>query len=307
MAFYTVLYQVAIIFLLMAAGFLILKIRLIDDATCAGATRMLMLMVSPVIIIYSFQITYSASLMHGLIVAALSAFAAHVLGIVLTELLFRRHPADARRRSALKYGTVYSNCGFIGIPLLTAVLGTKGVFYASVYIAVFNVFTWTHGVMVFTGKPDRKALRSLLLNPNLIAVAAGIIMFCLSIRIPRLVYDSMGYIFNLNTPLAMIIIGARMAQTDLRAIFTEKAVVPGMLLRNFLIPAAMLVLLRLFGVSGPLLLACLIPISCPVAGNTVLYSDLYGGDIGFATKFMSLSTVLSIVSVPAMVLLATLI
>lgn len=305
MAFYTVLYQVVIIFLLMAAGFLIFKIGLIDDASCAGMTRMLMLMVSPVVILYSFQMTYTAELMHGLIVAALSACATHVLGIAVTEIAFRRCPGDRRKRSVLKYGAVYSNCGFIGIPLLTAVMGTKGVFYASVYIAVFNVFAWTHGVMVFTGKPDRKSLRAMLRNPNLIAVAAGIVMFCLSIKIPRLVCDSMGYIFNLNTPLAMIVIGARMAQTDIRTIFGDKAVMPGILLRNLAFPAAMLVLLRLCGVSGSLLLACLIPVSCPVAGNTVLYADMYGGDIGFATKLMSLSTLLSIISIPAAVLLST--
>jgi malate permease and related proteins len=303
LAFFTVLFQVVVIFILMAAGFLLFKTGILDDHSCRSMTRMLIYLVSPVIIVYSFQIKLTPELMHGLEVSALSAVGAHVAGIIITQLLFARHPADRSRRSALKYAVVYSNCGFIGIPLLTALLGTKGVFYASVYIGVFNLFTWTHGVMVFTGKPDRRALRGIVLNPNLMALAVGLMLFAFSVKIPTLLYDSMGYIFNMNTPLAMIVIGARMAQTDMRTIFTDKLVWPGVLLRNFAMPVLMLMLLHLAGVSGPLLTACLIPVCCPVGGNTVLFADLFGSEVTFATKVMTVSTLLSVLSIPAVVYL----
>lgn len=305
MAFYTVLYQVATMFILMAAGYFLYKIGILSEDACKSITRMLLLFVCPVVIVYSFQIKFSASLVHGLVISAISAVCAHVFGIVLSHFVFLRHPADVEHRNVLRFAAVYSNCGFVGIPLLAAVIGTKGIFYASVYIAVFNMFNWTHGVAVFRGKSDKSALREVLLNPNLIAVVIGLLLFCFSVSLPPLLRSGMLYVYDLNTPLAMIVIGARMAQIEPRSLLTDRLVLPGIAMKNIVIPCIALMILHLAGVSGTLLLACLIPIACPVAGNTVLFADMYGADTKFPTKLMSLSTLLCVISIPLLVYIVT--
>lgn len=301
MAFYTVLYQVITMFLLMAAGYFLFKIRILSEDACKSITSMLLLFVSPVVIVYSFQIKFSASLVHGLVISAVSAVCAHLFGMLLAHFVFLKHPADAQRRNVLRFAAVYSNCGFVGIPLLAAVIGTKGIFYASVYIAVFNLFNWTHGVSVFRGKPEKGGFRKAILNPNLIAVMIGLLLFCFSVSLPSLLCSGMRYIYDLNTPLAMIVIGARMAQIEPRSLLTDRLVLPGIAMKNIVIPCIALIILHLAGVSGTLLIACLIPIACPVAGNTVLFADLYGADTTFPTKLMSLSTLFSVVSIPLLV------
>jgi predicted permease len=285
----------------MSTGFLIYRLRILDEGACKSLTRMLLLVVSPVLIIYSFQLKFDDALLHGLIISAASAVGAHVLAIILARLVFNNHTADDERRRVLRYGTIFSNCGFIGIPLLSSIMGTKGVFYASVYIAVFSFFSWTYGVAIFTGKLDRKALLKIVINPNIIAIVIGLIFFCFSIKIPALLYDSMSYIFNLNTPLAMIVIGARVAQLDLRTVFTDVWIWPGTLLKNILLPLVSIFILHLAGVSGVLMLACLVPIACPVAGNTVLFPDLYDIDTKFASRLICVSTLFSVVTIPLLV------
>ena len=301
MAFITVSYQVLVMFLIMAVGYLIFKVGILNENTCKSFTRLLLLVVSPVVIVYSFQIKFDVSLLRGLIISAFSAIGAHVFAIILGQLVFNKRTASDESRRVLRFAIVYSNCGFIGIPLLGAVIGTRGIFYASVYLAVFNIFVWTHGVALFKGKADKRALVNLALNPNIIAVVIGLLLFCFSIQIPNLLYDGIKYIYNLNTPLAMIVIGASLAQLDPLTLITDRRVLPGIALRNLAVPLAAIFVLHFAGVSGVLLLACLIPIACPVGGNTVLFADMYGKDTKFPTRLMSLSTLFSVVSIPLLV------
>jgi predicted permease len=285
----------------MATGYLILKLGILNENACKSFTRLLLLVVSPVVIVYSFQIKFNVSLLHGLIISAVSAIGAHVFAIIIGQLVFNKRTASDESRSVLRFAVVYSNGGFIGLPLLAAVIGTRGIFYASVYIAVFNIFVWTHGVALFSGKADKRALVKLALNPNIIAVFIGLLLFCFSVHIPSLPYDGMKYVYNLFTPLAMIVIGARLAQLDPLTLITDRRVLPGIALRNLAVPLVAIFVLHFAGVSGELLLACLIPIACPIAGNTVLFADMYGADTKFPTRLMSLSTLFSVVSIPLLV------
>lgn len=301
MAFYSVLYNVTIMFLLMTAGYILIKSRVVDASIIPGLSRMLLLFISPVVIIYAFDIKYTPSLVHGMIVAAVSACCAHILNIGMARVVFNKRTADEQRISVLRYSVAYSNCGFIGIPLLVSLFGKEGAFYASVYMAIFQIFTWTHGVAVFTGKVDSKFLKKLLLNPNIVALAIGMVIFGFQLSLPAMLDDTLHYIFNLNTPLAMLTVGMNLALLKLPSIFTDARVWPSVLIKNFLSPLAAVFILHFAGVSGTLMLACLIPIACPVAGNTVFLAEIYGKDTKFPTRVVSLSTVVSIISVPFIV------
>lgn len=306
MAFQTVLHQVIIMFILMMTGFCLIKKQVLSLEAVGQLTQVLMFVVSPCVIISSFQLRLQPELIRGLIISTLSAMAAHIIPIVLSQVLFSHRLMDDEHVKVLRYAVVYSNCGFMGIPLLSAIIkGGEGVFYASVYIMVFNLFTWTHGVMVFTGKMDRRNLRNLIRNPNLIAVIIGLIFFLCSVRLPSIVGDTMGYISQLNTPLAMFIIGARLADIPLNTLLTDPWVWPGVALRNFFLPLLAVFGLHLAGVSGTLMLACLVPIACPIAGNTVLFPAMYGLRTPLPGKLLSLSTLLSVLSLPLMVYLIT--
>lgn len=305
MAFQTVFFQVFILFLLMAVGFGAGKAKMLGEEGAKQLTSVLLSVVSPCVIIISFQMKFSKELVHGLIIAAVSAFVIHLLSILCGLLVFRRRFPEQQRK-ILRFAAVYSNSGFMGIPLLQAIIGPQGIFYGSAYLAVFNLFSWTHGVMVFTGKTDRKSVLKAIMNPNIIAVLIGLILFSLNIRIPSPFYDTLHYIYDLNTPLSMLVIGSMMTKLDFRSIFQDITIWPGILLRNLAMPLLLLFMLHMSGIHGVLLLACVIQASCPVAGNTVLFSEMYGGDTIYASKVMSLSTLFSIVSIPLVLCLAAL-
>jgi predicted permease len=306
MAFYIVLNQVITLFLLIAAGFYLTKIKAIGERGVKDMTNILFLIVTPCIIITAFQLDYTPERVGKLLIALGASVGIHLFSIIAGEIAFhKRFFRDAGQSKVVRFSTVYSNAGFMGLPLLDAVLGQEGLFMGSVYIAVFNAFTWTHGVMLYTGKTDRKSLVKTVLNPNVAAIFIGLLFFFLSLKIPGPLYNSMHFVSNLNTPLAMIVIGNRIAQIDLREILSGMALWPAIFARNIAMPLILLFALHFAGISGPILLACILPAACPTAGNTVLIAEMYGADSVFGARLMTISTMFSIVSIPLIVYMFT--
>jgi hypothetical protein len=302
MAFFTILNQVFILFILMAVGSFIFRFRMIDENGVRQFTSVLCYIVSPSMIIYAFQMQFSTKLITGLLIATFSSIGIHLFSIIAGKLIFNKKTVgDVYKRGVMRFSTVYSNSGFMGLPLLQAVAGTKGLFYGAAYNGVFNLFSWSHGMMVYSGKTDKKSLVKAIVNPNIIAVFVGIILFRFSIQLPSPIYLSVKYISNLNTPLSMLIIGTSISQIPLRSIFVGKSAWVVVFLRNLVLPSVVIFALHVMGVSGQLLLCCVIPVACPAAGITVLFAKLVGKDTNFPAKLVTVTTIMSIVTIPIVV------
>lgn len=298
----TIAQQVMILFLLIAVGFLIRKIRMIDDSSLRQINNILLIIINPCVIVVSFQSTFDQTLLLGMIVAAVSAIATHLIGALIAQLVFRRTvPAQGK---VLQFAVVFSNCSFMCIPLLYAILGTDGVVFGSVYIAIFNMIMWTYGVVLMTGQKSDINLRKALINPGTVSIMISLPLFLLQIRLPEIVLTAVQHLANLNTPVAMMIIGAQMAAISLLSVFRKKSVYLASVLRLIVVPLIMLGILSLFNLDRVLLLACLIPAMAPTAAATALFATRYDQDNLLATKIITLSTLFSIITMPLMILLS---
>ncbi|HBP39151.1 MAG TPA: hypothetical protein DD640_10525, partial [Clostridiales bacterium] len=167
--------QVFILFLLIGIGFLAGKTRMVNETGLRQMTDLLLIFVTPCVIVRAFQIPFSVSLLRGLLIALASALVTHALGAVLTWFVFRRQIAAQNR--VLRFSVVFTNCIFMCLPLLESILGSRGVFYGSVYIAVFNLAQWTYGVILMTGSRSRIKLRQALINPGTVAILIALPLF----------------------------------------------------------------------------------------------------------------------------------
>ena len=306
-----VLIQVLVLFILMAVGFFAGKKGMIGEAASKQMTQVLVNIISPCVIIVSFQQKFTGELVRGLLISAAAAAGVQAVGIFLGRVVFNnRWPQPYRK--VLRFAATYCNAGFMGLPLLQSVIGSKGIIYGSVYIAVFNLFCWTHGVVLYqsdSGKKDgvskARFLLNAVLNPNVFAILIGVFLFALSIRLPSPLYTAMHYINDLNTPLSMLIIGSKMTAVNFRAIPADRFLWPGVLMRNLAVPAVCAVLLHLAGLRGMVLTACLLQASCPVAGNTVIFAELFDSDTVFPSELMTVSTLLSVLTIPLMIALSS--
>ncbi len=289
--------QVMILVLIMAVGVYARKRFMITDETRQRLSELLLQVTLPAMVVISFQFEYDPAMLAGAGIILLVAFAAHGGPAVLGTVLFRRYPA--RTRKVLQFVAVFSNCGFMGFPVLDSIFGRVGVFYGSVYMIAFHVFLWTFGVVLFQGKRDPQALRKAALNPGILAVVVGLILFGLSIRLPYPLYQALDMVGSMTTPIAMLIVGSILADVDIRRAFQGSALYYGTAIRLLILPLLFLVLLRLIPMPAMVLQISVLLIAMPAAANTAIFTEAYGADTVFASRIVAFSTLVSILTIPA--------
>ena len=236
----------------------------------------------------------------GFLTVVAAAAATHLMLMGVAALLFRRGE-DGRNR-VLRCATVFSNAGYMAIPLQQAVLGDDGVFYCAAYVIVFNVFLWTYGLAEMSGQ-KRLSVKQILLNPGVIGVTVGLLLFLLPIPVPTLLADAIGHLAALNTPLPMIIIGYYLMQTNLLNALKDAGGWLCIALRLVLLPLLALGGLLVCGVRGDLLTSVMICIATPVATSCTMFATKFDRHPSLSVNLVSLSTLVSIITLPLMVAL----
>jgi len=299
----TVALQVIILFILIAVGFISGKTKILSDAAAKSCADLVLLLATPCVIIQSFQRKMDAAMLSGLLTAALVSLAVHMGGIALARL-FIRDPDEARKK-VLRFGVIFSNAGYMALPLQQALLGADGVFYGASYIAVFNIVLWTYGLITMSGERKLTA-KKLVLNPGIVAVAIGFVLFFCSVTLPPVISEPVKYLAYLNTPLPMLVIGFYLSGANLLSALKDKRSYLTIGLRLVVIPALALLAMWLCGIRGTLLVSCAVAASTPVAVATTMFATKYRRDTSLSVNLVTVSTLLSILTMPVIVAAAQL-
>ena len=295
--------QVGTMFLMMAAGFALAKRGLITQAALPQLTNLLLTAVLPCMLVDSMQIERTPALLGAMGYGALLVAGLYVLYCLLSIPLFRRqNPATGK---ALRFGTLYGNVGFMGLPLIQLVLGEQAMVYGVINLMVFNAFNWSQGVVLMGGR-RQVSLKQAVLNPGIIGTIIALALFLCGVTLPSMVGNAVSFLGSMNTPLAMVIIGAQMASADLGATFRNPRLYLAALIRlvGFPLLAAVLLLpLRL----DPVMYAVLVILAAtPTAGYTSMFAQRYHRDTATAAQLVSLTTLLCILTLPCFAVLAAL-
>lgn len=300
--FYTVFIQVLILFIFMGFGFIGEKKRLISEEGSRVISDIILYFVTPCLIINSLNIEFNSDKLSGLLICLAAFSVIQILSALLVTLLFRKRSSGTNK--VLRFAVVFSNVGYMGIPLQKAVLGDEGVFYGSVCVAVFNIFVWTYGIICMSGDKKQMSAKKLILNPGIIAVTIGLILFVFSLKLPAPISSAIGSMASLNTPLAMMVIGFNLSRSNMLSALKDKRVYIVSFLRLILIPIIALFVLLAFGLRGTLLVSIIIAASAPVAAATTVFSIKYEADTELSVKLVAFTTLLSIITMSAIVALA---
>ena len=211
--------QVLVLFILIAVGFACGKAGAITEHASKKMTDIVLYVVTPCVMVNAFQREFSFDLLGQVFLAAGIALAILVLSILLTKLVF--HDKDIARRKVLQFSVVFSNCGFMSLPLQKELLGDEGMFFGSIFVAIFNVVVWTYGLVDMSGDKKVLSVKKLALNPGIIGFVAGMLVFVTGVQLPVFVSSPIRHLANLNTPLPMLIIGYYLTNAKLKQAFTS--------------------------------------------------------------------------------------
>lgn len=298
----TVAEKVLILFLMIGVGVVLAKKKVITDIGVGQINSLLLNIVSPCVVIKAFQIDRGSVPLSSLGWTVAMTALAFVLPILVTHFLFNKEPLDKSR--VLKFSAIYSNSGFMGLPLVQAILGEPGVIYASIFIAIFNMVSWTHGYALMSGG-QKQPLKKIVLNPGTLGVLIGLPLFLFSIDLPTPIYTVVDSFAALNTPVAMVCIGVYIASVKLKDAFTELRVYKACFFRLVLFPALFFVILIPFHPPYLAFVSLTIQASAPAAAVTSIFASKCGRDAALASKIVAISTLLSILTMPVFTSLAT--
>ena len=310
--------QVLILFLLILLGYIAGKTRLFTSASASGMSNIILYFVSPCMILNAFQRDYDPSMLKGLLLAFAAGEIGHGMGILLSHLLVR--DPDKRRECVYRFCIVFSNCGYMSFPLQQALLGDTGVFYGTAYVTVFNILIWSYGILLMSrsigGKKQAAGLDASsvdgkvfsvskrLLNPGILSAIAGLFLFFGSIRLPNVLASPIASMAALNTPMPMFLIGFYLSNARFGKILHSPKAYFAITMRLLIVPLAVVGCYLLLNLRGPVLIACAIAASAPAAAMGPIFSERFGDDTETAVGLVSLSTVISIVTMPIIVGLA---
>lgn len=300
--FKTVLVQVIILLFLIIIGYILSKSKVLTDNGIKSITDMVLYLVTPCVIIKSFTREFDKGLFKNLMISFLITIIAHVTFIILSHLIIRSN--DKNREKVLQFGVIFSNCGYMSIPLQQALLGDMGTFYGSSYIAIFNVFIWTYGILLMSGDKKYLTPKKLVINPGIIGVTVGLLIFLLSIPVPKPIGETVSYIASLNTPLPMIIIGFHLANSNIIAGLKDIRCLYSIFLKLVVFPLLTLGAMYLCEIRGMLLVSMVISVSAPTAAITTMFSAKHNRNTALSANMVSLSTIASLITMPLIVTLA---
>lgn len=325
----TLVFNVALLFIMMIPGFIMIKARLCDEGFSKGISNLVLYIAQPALIIYSY-IDYDGNFLdiwQNLLTVFLLSVFAHVLFSVIALLSFRGAPDSMRR--VLRFVTVFANAAFMGIPLVQAILGSEFAIYASIYNITFNLFLWTFGVYLCTngrsgesenstaahkGAPLNTAVR-LIIHPVTLASIVGITLLALGVNTKScdlgLFADSLFMLKNLVAPLSMLVIGLKIANVNFKRAFNDVYLYFFLFLRHFLLPLAVIGFIKLLGgigiyISDAAALVTVILAATPAATSATMFAVKYDCDAEYTTRLVTISTLLSIATIPLMVWLISL-
>lgn len=298
MKFDIVLQQVLILFIILLIGFIGGKANVLDRNATRVMTNLLLFISSPMLVLRAFLFEYSAERLRnaGLVFAV--GLLLIVIAVVVSKFLYMGF--SEAMRPVLRFTAVFSNCGYMGLPLMKAIFGDEGVFYGSFYIILFQMTLWSYGLMMFGDKGGIR-WKKIFLNPSMVAIYVGIGIFVLRIPVPDTIRLAAGSVGDMTMPLSMLIVGALISTEKLSSVFSDLRVYFASAVRLILMPLigwGVTTLLHMPGITGAVLVTAL---AMPAATNTAIFAEYNGKDSVTGSKIVAVSTLLAIATAPVLI------
>ena len=288
-----------VLFIYMAVGFGCRKAGIFNDVARDKLTDFVVFVTLPCMIFESFNMAFSLESLKQGALALLIAVGMSCVALLLGKVLYNRFPYE--EKSILQYGTLVSNSGFAGLPVVSGAYGDEGLFLGSLFIIPTRILMWSAGISLFTRADAKQAVKKVLLNPGIIAVEVGLVRMLFQIPLPHFVDTAVDNLGGCTSPMAMALVGAILVDVPLKTVFDLKSFYL-VAVRQFLLPGICLAALRLLHVD-PLTIGVNVVITgMPIGSTTAILAQKYVADAKFASKCVVISTLTSLVTVPILTL-----
>lgn len=288
--------QVIILFLIMLVGLYARKKGMLNEETDKKLSDFLLNITLPCLILSSFNYEFSQEMLVNARLIFIYSVIIHFALIFASGVISYKYKDGPK--AVLRFATIFSNCGFMGYPVLEGLFGKIGVFYGSIFNIPFNLFMLSYGTMLYTGKKDIRTLKAALKHPGIIATVIGLLLFTFSVSIPVPIYKALSSVGSMTTPLSMIIVGSMLAEIKFKEIFSGFLVYYASFVRLIIAPLITIIILKLLHADRLLFQISVTIETMPVAVIATVLAEKYGADTKLASRCIFISTIISMITIP---------
>jgi len=297
--FYSRLGTIAIILVL---GFLLGKFKLISPKTNKDLVNLLLTVFMPASLFLAFPATYDEAT-SGLFKSGLIAGVLVMLTLIIVSYIIfnKKFYKKEKQRSAAQFALIFNNATFLGYPIIASTFGEQGIIPYCGFIIAFNVALFSYGVYLFKHKVDFRLILSVITNPNIIAVVLGVIVFFTGFKIPAFTRDAVQFTGNATTALSIICVGYMLSNAKFTKLIKKWKLMLTALSQLIIGPLITWGLLSVLQFPQEVIVVCTLIQALPTATSLGLFASKYGGDETEASELVTISTLLSIATMPIMV------
>ena len=193
---------------------------------------------------------------------------------------------------------MFSNCGFIGFPIVFSIYGNEGVIYASIFNLFFTAFLWTYGVILFNGKMKREDIKKVVLNPAIVAVFIGLIIMIFGFDIPSVLSSTLDLVGNMTSPLSMIIVGVILGNAKIISYLKDKTIYYSAFLKLIIMPCILILISRLLKDTSLVIKTLIIVTAMPAAAMTSILAESFDKESEYSAVIVFITTLFSVITFP---------
>jgi predicted permease len=301
---------VCMLFLLIVLGYWVGKRKIVSENIIGDISALLVNVALPAFIITSMNFEFSMEVLMNSGVLILISFVVYFCSILFSKLYSRLLGVSGTTGDIHEMVCIFSNVGFMGYPVVLAVYGEIGVFYAAMYNLGYNLLIWSYGANLINreGRENRhkghvplwdKVMK--FFNPSLVAVIIGFGLFLTSTELPSVLLNTFDMVGRTVTPLSMLCIGFILSGVDTKDVFNDYRVLMTSIMRLVIIPLVLFFILKTMGKEGYLIAIPVLITAMPAAANTAIIAVRYKSDYKLASKMIFISTLMSIITIPLMI------
>ncbi len=289
------------ILLILMLGFFLGKTGAIHKSTNRQLVNLLLFVFMPASLFMAFPTSFNAESAHLFFAGMAAGLIVMLMLIILSKVLFNKlFFRDELRREA-QFGLIFNNATFLGYPIVANTFGDQGIIAYCGFIIIFNIALFSYGIYLFKKEFSWKMLLDTILNPNIIAVVVGMVLFLTSFQLPVFLTDAISFVGNATTPLSIICIGFMLSEADLRKIIKKWQLVLPAIIQLIIGPLATYCLLKACNFPDAVIQVCTLIQALPTATSLGLFATEYGGNEVEASELVAISTLLSVGTMPLMV------
>lgn len=294
-----IIFQVIVLSTIMVIGIYSRKKEIITSEINKGLSEFLVSVTLPLLIFSSFNFKLTPKIIHNAELIFLYSLVIHIVLALLSIVFSIKNKHD--KKKIIKFVMVFSNCAFIGYPVMKALYGQTGVFYTAIYGIPFNLIMFSIGVMFFKKASMVSSMKTAVIYPGTIATVLGLLLNIFAIHIPMPIFKGINLVGSMTTPLSMIIVGCMLAEVKIKDVFLGFDVYYATFLRLILAPFITFLILKLLRADRLMIQMCVVLESMPSAVLVSVFAEKYNGDSVLASKCVFISTILSIITIPLVV------